>query len=1008
MRWLPKYSRLDAASDFVAGISLGLTIIPQSIAYAALAGLSAQYGLYSSFLGGFLYILFGTIKEVSIGPTSLMALLTLEYTRNMPVDFVVLLCFIAGCVELMMGLLNLGFMVDFISIPVTTGFTAGTSVIIIISQLQGLLGLKYKSHNILDNIFKAFQNIQNVRLPDFLLGLCSVVFLLLFRKLKDIDCPFLKNIGPDNKAIVKKIQWFLSIGRNAIIILITSVIAFRLDLIGSAPFILSGKVHPGLPAISLPPFSSHVGNQTYTFLDMCSHFGSGMLILPLIAVLANVAIAKAFATGDSVNASQEMLTLGLCNMFGSLVSSMPTCGAFTRSAVSSTSGVRSPMAGLYSGIMTLLALSFLTPYFYYIPRATLAAVLISAVIFMIDWKTMILFWKGCKRDAAAALVTFVLSIICSVEIGLLLGATFNLIFFLRPSARPNIEIIQCKTQSGKKYLMIKPDTGLYYPAVDFFCNKLLKAALNCEDRTMPLVVNCEIFRDMDYTAIKGMETVSKQLNAERNRLWFLNMRPNIVRTIEIYSDQTHFHFIENKEGIYNIFYDNVTTDTDDVKVKLICKQSMEEEINHERLTINNDNNGRQCGSKKISGVDDNIEERQAAIPKLSNMKAKFEVKSTDVKSSEMTGIHESERKRLKSLKEKKQAFKAKEQLVRDALSNLDNKSRNNKIVFDNDTDEVEDQHVIKQSGKSLFDDDEGEYDAKWNDFTINEDFPDKKSILGNDARFVLDNRFTEEERITTDDNVKNQDLSDLQKEKEWQLNILQKVLGTPVTPIAHENKEVKVTKKGMIRYDPTKNDHHEYEIIADQSQSLTKNVKKKKKFESTTNREEAPVVPVSTEIFFSVSDTLIKSLKENKKFSLLETYGKKNIGNDNSYDMSKIESIKHEKFKFKFDTEDLFHCHASDNENKKNEEFIEKLKVKNVRDNDEHTNEVFESTDYFFFSNNDVRFLEATKFFSRSSEVNNEFKNLRRELKQIVRTKIRKNVKRTQPWGRKRNVKRLY
>lgn len=466
VNWLPKYSRLDAVSDVVAGFSVGLTLIPQSIAYAALAGCTAQYGLYSCLMGSFLYIFFGTIKEVSIGPSSLMSLLIFEYTRNMPVDFVVLFCFLAGCIELLMGLLRLGFLVDFISMPVTSGFTSATSIIIIVSQLQGLLGLRFKAHNITDNLIKIFQNIKNMRMPDFILGICSIAFLLFFRQLKDIDFCFEKGNNRlkkqnNKKVYLKKLLWFLSICRNALVILITATIAFYLEKAGSSPFILSGKIQSGLPTFSLPPFSSQVGNETYTFLDMCSHLGSGIIVLPLVSVLANVAIAKAFASGSSVNATQEMLTLGLCNIFGSFVSSMPAAGAFTRSAVISASGVRTPMASIYVGIMTLLALSFLTPYFYYIPRSTLSAVLISAVIFIIDLKIIRLLWKGCKRDAFAAIVTFLVSVIFGVELGLLVGALFSLIFFLRPPARPKIEVIQCKVKDRTRKQVHSTQTGYW-------------------------------------------------------------------------------------------------------------------------------------------------------------------------------------------------------------------------------------------------------------------------------------------------------------------------------------------------------------------------------------------------------------------------------------------------------------------------------------------------------------------------------------------------------------------
>ncbi|XP_014476138.1 PREDICTED: sodium-independent sulfate anion transporter-like isoform X4 [Dinoponera quadriceps] len=445
--WLPQYSRMKAMSDLIAGITLGLTMIPQSIAYAALAGLTAQYGLYSCFVGGFLYIVFGTIKEVSIGPSSLMALITLQYTRDMPIEFVVLLCFLAGCVELLMGVLNLGFLVDFISIPVTSGFISATSMIIIIAQLQGLLGLKYRSVNIIDNLYKLCKNIGNIRLPDLALGICSILFLLLFKKLKDIDCP----CGGDKRStsknsVMKKILWYFSIGRNALIVCITTVIAYRLETTGSATFRLSGT-------------------------------------------------------------------------------------------------------------MALLALNYLTPYFYYIPRATLAAVLITAVIFMIDLKIIKLLWKGRKMDAVAAIGTFLSCLFISVEIGLLLGIFFNLVFFIRPSARPTVQVINRKTDLGNKYVMLELDTCLYYPAVASFIDKVMTIVRN-EGSDVSLIVNCERFVDIDYTSIKGIEMLSTRLNHKINRFWLLNLNSDIVRRINILADNKYIRLIGNEENIKDVLHEN--------------------------------------------------------------------------------------------------------------------------------------------------------------------------------------------------------------------------------------------------------------------------------------------------------------------------------------------------------------------------------------------------------------------------------------------------------------------
>ncbi|KYM92092.1 Sodium-independent sulfate anion transporter [Atta colombica] len=448
--WLPRYTRFKAVSDLIAGITLGLTMIPQSMAYAILAERIPQYGLYSCFVGGFVYIILGTTKEVSIGPSSLMSLLTLQYTRDMPQDFVILLCFLTGCVEFLMG-----FLVDFISIPVTSGFMSAGALIIAIAQLQGFLGLKYKSESIIDNLYQLFKNINKVRLTDFILGIFSFMFLLILKKLKDIDYPCMRNKKDARRnEIIKKVLWYFSILRNALIVLVTSTIAYEFEAnTGSIPFRLSGKIEAGIPKITLPPFSSQVGNQTYTFLDMCAHYGLGLGLLPIISVSVNVAIAKAFAMDASINATQEMLALGVCNILNSFVSSLPTSGAFTRSGVGSASGVQTPMAGLYSGTMALLALSFLTPYFYYIPRATLSAVLISAVLPMIDLKIIKVLWKGSsKTDAIAATGTFVLSILIGIEIGFLLGIFFNLIIFIRFFARSTFQIDNCKVNTVILYM----------------------------------------------------------------------------------------------------------------------------------------------------------------------------------------------------------------------------------------------------------------------------------------------------------------------------------------------------------------------------------------------------------------------------------------------------------------------------------------------------------------------------------------------------------------------------
>ncbi|XP_071444272.1 sodium-independent sulfate anion transporter-like [Hetaerina americana] len=542
LQWLPKYTKDDVVCDVIAGITLGLTMLPQSIAYALLAGLSPQYGLYSSFIGTLIYIVLGTVKEVSIGPTSLMALLTFEYTRDLPTDFVILLTFLTGCVELLFGILHLGFLVDFISEPVVSGFTAATSIVIAEAQMKGLLGIKYKSIGFVDNVWKLLTQIKDTRPGDAILGISSMIFLLSFRKLKDIpvsSCKFLCGKGKNPSQteskirVIKKILWFLTIGRNALIVLIGGSLAFVFERNwGVAPFALSGQIDPGFPPVQPPPFSTTYGNVTYNFGSMASELGTGILIVPVVSVLANIAIAKAYSTGGKMYATQEMLTLGLCNIAGSFFSSMPTCGAFTRSAVSSASGVRTPLAGLYTGILIMLALGFLTPYFYYIPRATLSAVLICAVMFMADFGIYRKLWRVSKRDFFAAITTFVVCLLLGIEIGLLLGVAINCSYLLYLWARPGLNMEHKKVPCGREYLMITPDTGSYFPAIEYIRSEVSRIGVSEGRGVQPLVINCEHFKGMDYSAAMGFTAVLKEFRSRQQLLVLMNLKDGALSLLQ--------------------------------------------------------------------------------------------------------------------------------------------------------------------------------------------------------------------------------------------------------------------------------------------------------------------------------------------------------------------------------------------------------------------------------------------------------------------------------------------
>ncbi|XP_071562434.1 uncharacterized protein [Temnothorax nylanderi] len=373
----------------------------------------------------------------------------------------------------------------------------------------------------------------------------------------------------------------------------------------------------------------------------------------------------------------------------------------------------------------------------------------------------------------------------------------------------------------------------------------------------------------------------------------------------------------------------------------------------------------------------------------------------------MSTITESEKKRLRSLKEKKRAFKAKGQLIQQALRNLDTTTNNKKIIFyDNEGQQLEPKEKTKRDLFDSDDDNNNEKDSLWNEdeFKVKKS---KKTTLGNDARFTLDNRFTEDDRQTEESKVVDgTDECNLQKEKERQLDILESILGMPLTV---KKQETQPTKKGlMIRYDPTENGHCEYEVKPEQPKTKEEQSKKKKREKLVPEIEKpAPEPEVSKDIYYAVSDILTESLKQKGEFSLLKAYGKEKDDTENTKDndTSTVKNNKAQKFKFNFNANNAFKYDSSDDENTHEAPDIDNQMVDDIKE-DTQQNSLFGYKDTLFFDNNDVRFNEAIKFFSKKAASNYEFNNLRRELKTIVRMKIRNNVRRHQPYGKKRKIKK--
>ncbi|XP_011192448.1 sodium-independent sulfate anion transporter [Zeugodacus cucurbitae] len=536
LEWLPKYDRNDVVGDLVAGITVGLTVIPQGLAFAGITGLELQYGLYSCFMGCFIYVLFGTSKDVPVGPTAIAALLTFQIARG---DLVktILLTFLTGIIEMLMGLLKLGFLIDFVSGPVSAGFTSAASLIIFTSQLKDLLVVNTAGDTLVDMWISIFKDFNNISWNDAALGISSVVLLLAMRAMTFVD------IGPKEgkkswQRLLQKTIWLIGTSRNAVLVVLVGLLGFQLLQSDIDIFRMVGYVPDGLPEFKVPAFSTTTFTNTTSgeliemhesFIDMVSSLGAGLIVIPLVSLLETTALIQAFADGKPCDANQELIAIGLCNVGTSFAQGFRGNGPLARGAVLNASGVRTQMSNLYTGLIVIFALLYFTPAFFYVPKAALAAIIVSATIFMVQYRVVKPMWHSKRTDLIPGLGAFIACIVLPVQIGILVGMAINIVFILYSAARPKLRIETLEASNGIKYLMLTPDRCLIFPSVEFVRNVINK---HSRKSTLPVVIDCTYIYGADFTAAKVVSMLIKDFETRNQKLYFYNLQARVSQVFE--------------------------------------------------------------------------------------------------------------------------------------------------------------------------------------------------------------------------------------------------------------------------------------------------------------------------------------------------------------------------------------------------------------------------------------------------------------------------------------------
>jgi len=520
-------------------------------------------------MGCFAYIIFGSEKDINVGPTAIMALMTAKISHYGP-EYAVLLTFFTGIVILVAGFLRLGFLIDFFSLPVIAGFTSAAAITIASSQWKSLLGVyvapEHKSHThagIIDNYIDLVQQRHTIRWQDATLGFVCATIILALRALNRTG--WLKPLAageegswPQRQAnrlkpsvlnALDKVVWFICTARNAIVVIACLVIASVLDpdieecMVEreNCTFTLTGTIESGLPTLQLPQFGTGgslggngtemAGDEEHTSLGtMISRLGLSLIIVPVVAIIDAAAIAKAFAGGKPVDVNQEMLAVGWTNIFGSFVQAIPVTHSLSRAAVNSASGVRTPMNGLYTGALVILCLAFLMPYCAFIPKATLASVIMTAVLFSVDHHIVAPMWRASKLDLLPGFVSFIVGLFYELEMGIFFGMGVHIVIVLYYTARPKVEV-EIRQVSGQQYVSVTPDQAIVFPSVSFIRNLVSKAGRRQEDQHMPVVIQCEHINKADFTAASGFKAMVEDFEGREQPVFWLNPGPKLSTTM---------------------------------------------------------------------------------------------------------------------------------------------------------------------------------------------------------------------------------------------------------------------------------------------------------------------------------------------------------------------------------------------------------------------------------------------------------------------------------------------
>ncbi len=512
LTWGAQYNRQTLFSDLIAAAIVTVMLIPQGLAYALLAGLPPEAGLYASVAPLVLYALFGTSRVLAVGPVAVVSLMTAAAISDLgplgiaPWAIAITLAFLSGTILLLMGVLRLGFLANFLSHPVISGFITASGLLIAASQLKTIMGVSAEGHHFFDLMQSLLAQSPQTHQLTLMVGLSAIIFLFWVRKGLN---PLLLRYGLNAQLAAR-----LSKTGPVAVIAVSIILTWWLDWQTQGLKIV-GAVPQGLPPLTLPLWD----------LSLLKQLILPALLISIIGFAESVSVGQTLAAKrrQRIEPDQELIALGASNLSAALSGGFPVTGGFARSVVNFDAGAQTPAAGIYTAIGIAVATLFLTPALYFLPQATLSATIIVAVLSLVDFSIFKRTWSYSKADFTAVLSTLIITLTIGVELGLVTGVAVSLILFLFRTSRPHIaevglvpgtehfrNVLRHQVLTDPTVLSLRVDESLYF-ANSKSLEDRINLAVAKSPRLKHVVLMCSAINDIDASALESLEAIESRL-----------------------------------------------------------------------------------------------------------------------------------------------------------------------------------------------------------------------------------------------------------------------------------------------------------------------------------------------------------------------------------------------------------------------------------------------------------------------------------------------------------------